>query len=230
MPEVEIISASTCPYAQRTKLALAEKGIAHKVTEVDLENKPDWFRVVSPYGKVPVLRHGDTAIWESAVINEYLEEVFPEPQLLPRTSAARAQARIWIDYANVRFAPFVYKLLLAQSPADRAERARLLRDSLLFVEREALGKRSEGPWFLGRRLSLVDLSFFPHFERLPAVAHYRGFEIPEECTRLRAWYAAMLNRPSVAALHQPDFVYIRNWRKYADNSGTGVTAEEMRRF
>ena len=75
---------------------------------------------MSPYGKVPVLRHGDTAIWESAVINEYLGEVFPEPQLLPRTPAERAQARIWIDYANVRFAPSVYKLLLPQSPADRA--------------------------------------------------------------------------------------------------------------
>jgi glutathione S-transferase len=66
---------------------------------------------VSGYGKVPALEHGETRIWESAVIKEYLDEVFPGPALLPKAPRDRATARIWIDYANTRFAPAFGKLL-----------------------------------------------------------------------------------------------------------------------
>jgi glutathione S-transferase len=121
MPEVELISAEVCPFAQRTRLALMEKGVPFALTEIDLEAKPGWFLEVSPYDKVPVLRCDDQVVWESAVINEYIEEVFPEPALLPRDPYGRALARIWIDFANVTFVPLFYKLLL--EPWSRIRRA-----------------------------------------------------------------------------------------------------------
>ena len=73
--------------------------------ELDLANKPAWYSSVSLYGKVPALEHEGQRIVESAVINEYLEEVFPQPRLLPQAAAQRALARIWIDFANTRLAP-----------------------------------------------------------------------------------------------------------------------------
>ncbi|MGY8997339.1 MAG: glutathione S-transferase family protein, partial [Alphaproteobacteria bacterium] len=91
MPDdLKLISAEVCPYAQRTRLVLQEKDISHEVVEINLRDKPDWFADVSPYSKVPVLVHGDHTIWESTIINEYLDEVFDGPRLVPQDAADRA--------------------------------------------------------------------------------------------------------------------------------------------
>lgn len=228
MAEIEIISSSTCPFAQRTRMALMEKGIDFSLTEIDLDDKPDWFWEISPYGKVPVLRHNGVVIFESAVINEYLEDAFPEHPLLPLDPARRAQARIWIDFANVRFIPQVYKLMLAQERDKQVMHAQKLTDALLMMEHEGLGKLSDGPYWLGDEISLVDLSFMPHLQRFCALEHYRDFHIPEECLLVKAWRQLMLRRPSVQAMSKPDEVFIRNWRKYGENTSTGTTAADMR--
>ncbi len=76
---------------------MLEKGIDFTPIEIDLQKKPDGFTQISRYGKVPAIKHGDVEIYESAIINEYLDEVFPEPPLLPKDPGAKAIARIWID-------------------------------------------------------------------------------------------------------------------------------------
>ena len=63
--QIEIISSKSCPFAQRSRMVLLEKGIDFVFTEIDLNDKPDWFLKVSPYGKVPVIRHDGAVIWES---------------------------------------------------------------------------------------------------------------------------------------------------------------------
>ena len=123
MSKLEVISSSTCPFAQRTRMVLLEKNVDFTLTEIDLNAKQDWFLQISPYGKVPVVRHGDTVIVESAVINEYLDEEFPQKPLMPKTPGDRAKARIWIDFANVRFVPQIYKMLLAQDRERQSEHA-----------------------------------------------------------------------------------------------------------
>ena len=77
MSKLEVISSSTCPFAQRTRMVLLEKKVDFTLTEIDLNAKQDWFLQISPYGKVPVVRHGDAVIVESAVINEYLPPPIP---------------------------------------------------------------------------------------------------------------------------------------------------------
>lgn len=228
MSDVEIISSATCPFAQRTRMALIEKGIDFDLTAIDLSDKPDWFLKISPYGKVPVLRHGGAVIFESAVINEYLEEVFPERPLLPRSPVRRAQARIWIDFANVRFTPHVYKLMLAQEADAQAFQAERLTNALLMMEHEGLGKLGDGSYWLGDDISLVDLTFLPHMQRLGVLAHYRDFQTPEECVLLKGWLQLMSQRPSVMEGSASLDVLIENWRKYAENTSTGTTADDMR--
>jgi len=230
MAEVKIYSATGCPYAHRTRLALLEKGVDFTLTEIDLENKPEWFTDISPYNKVPVIKHGKNRIWESSIINEYLDEVFPAPPLMPTDPGQRANVRIWIDFANVKFVPTFYKLLLTQEQEKQQDWAQELHNHLLFMEQEGISKlSSNGSYWLGESLSLVDLSFYPWFERWSMLENYRGFVLPSICTRLKQWYSAMLTRESVQAIKNTTDFYIQQYIKYANGTASGITAQEMRR-
>lgn len=223
----EIVSSMTCPFAQRTRMALLEKGIAYSVTEINLDAKPDWFLAISPYSKVPLLRDGDTVIFESSVIGEYLEEVCPLPPLMPDDPVNRAKMRIWVDFANVRFIPHVYKLLMAQGADAQAHRADLLLAALRQME-DHLASDDAGAFWIGDRLTYADLAFYPHLERFCAVEHYRGVAIPADCSRLQRWLAMMSERDSARQLARGPEILIRNWQKYAGGGGDGATARDMR--
>lgn len=228
MAEVTLYSAKVCPFAQRTRLGLLEKQVDFELIEIDLDNTPDWFLEVSPYGKVPVLKRDDDLIWESAIINEYLEEVYPDPPLMPSRPGRRAYARFWIDFSNTKFVPWFYKFLLEQRPERQQQRATELRDHFLFMEQQGLNDPQAGPYWLGDQLSLVDLAFYPFFERLPILEHYRGFSLPEECPRLSDWWATMRERPAVQQIMKSPEFYIRSYTHYADGSAGGSTAQDMR--
>ena len=207
---------------------LLEKGIDFILTEIDLDNKPDWFLKMSPYSKVPVIRHGEAIVWESAVINEYLEEVFPDPPLLPSDPLGRSTVRVWIDFANIRMVPHAYKMMLRQDAEGQALHLRRLSEAVLFMEYEGLRKLSPGPFWLGATPGLIDFTFYPHVRRFVALEHYRGFVIPDECERLRDWVEVMSTLPSVQATQRTTAQLIDAWKKYAENTGQGVTAQEMR--
>ena len=215
MADLHFITAEVCPYAQRTHMALREKGLDYKHTEVDLKNKPGWFEEVSPYSKVPVLKCGDQVLYESVIINEFLDETFPEPALMPADPYFRAQARVWIDYSNTRFIDAIYDLLGAKDAESQAEQAAKLTACMEYMEDRGLAALGSDPYWLGSEVSLVDIAYWPFFERLPAVTHYRGVGIPERCTRLKAWAEAMEARDSVqSTMHQPDY-YIQSYSRYA---------------
>ena len=98
-----LVSHHLCPYVQRAAIALAEKGVPFERVNVDLSNKPDWFRAISPLGKVPLLRvrrdDSEEVIFESAVILEFLEETEANP-LHPADPLARARHRAWIEFGS----------------------------------------------------------------------------------------------------------------------------------
>src|SRR6201996_8245624 len=94
-----LISHKLCPYVQRAVIALAEKNVPFERIDIDLANKPDWFLKISPLGKTPVLAVGDRAIFESAVILEYLEETQAGP-LHPADALVRAEHRSWIEFGS----------------------------------------------------------------------------------------------------------------------------------
>ncbi len=223
----EVVSSSSCPFAQRTRMALLEKGIPFSVAEISLDDKPDWFLAISPYSKVPLLRDGDAVIFESAVIGEYLEEVCPEPPLMPADPVSRAKVRVWVDFANVRFIPHVYKLMMAQEPDAQKQQTELLFTALRQME-EHLAGADAGRFWIGDQLTYADLAFYPHLERFCAVEHYRGVTVPDDCARLKAWFAMMSARESAQKVARGREVLIRNWNKYAIGGGDGATARDMR--
>jgi glutathione S-transferase len=215
MSDIRLYSARACPFAHRTRLVLAEKNQPFELVEIDLSNKPAWFGSVSLYTKVPALEHAGHHLVESAVVNEYIDEVFAEPRLLPQAPAERAIARIWIDYANTRLAPAFGKVLRGASEVEREAGRRELADALRFIEREALAKlSSEGPYWFGKDVSLVDLTFYPWFERLPALQQHSGFALPSELSRVLRWHDAVQARPSVRAIANTTQFYLERYRSY----------------
>ena len=217
MGTVEIFSAEVCPYAHRTRLVLMQKGVDFSLTEIDLSNKPEWFTEVSPYGKVPSIRHDGRIIYESSIINEYLDEVFPEPPLLPTSPYERAMARIWMDYGNTRFNVASFKMLRENDGANQNALRTELDACLKFME-EGMAKLSDGPYWLGTEPSLVDYSYYPFFERFCNVEHYRDYQIPGSCMRLLAWRDAMKALPVVRQIANAPEFYIERAKAYAQPS------------
>jgi len=214
--EITLFSARACPFAHRTRLVLAEKRLDFELVEIDLQDKPAWFNTVSNYGKVPALQHGQVRVVESAIVNEYLEEVFREPALLPKDPGERATARIWIDYANTRFVPAWGSLLRGQTDAERSSARISLLESLEYIETQGLQKTSsDGPFWFGANPSLVDLSFYPWFERWAALEHYRGSLPIVRFERLRRWRDALAARASVKDIQNATAYYVERYAKHA---------------
>lgn len=213
---MELFSARICPYAERTRLVLIEKGIDFELVEIDLGDKPKRFLDVSPYGKVPAIVHDGEALFESAIINEYLDEIVPEPRLMPDDPVQRARTRIWTHYCDEVFLTDYYGLLRNQDAGRHAELKDKVVAHLRTIEAQGLGALSpKGPFWFGAEPTLVDFAYFPFFERLPAWAHYRGVSIPSECPRLKRWVAAMWMRDSVRQIaNSPDY-YVEHYKGYA---------------
>ncbi len=221
---LELYSMNLCPFAQRTRMVLAHKGIDFDLTEIDLADKPDWFLKISPYGKVPALKAGDEAVlYESAIINEYLDEVYPEKRLLSDDPLKRAEQRILIDYISNRFVPLFYRLLL-----ERDEEAQeKYKEELLahFDYFESLLK--DRAWLSGDEFSLTDVSLLPWFERLVVLEHYRGFGLPDSYENLNRWWRAYQERPEFEATRAEAEQLIESYERYADRGASSSTAKEM---
>lgn len=217
MCELHFYSNDVCPFAYRVRLALAEKAIDHAMHTLDLLAIPDWYHAISPTGKLPLLKRGDEIIWESTVINEFLEEAYPKRPLLPKALVARAHARIWIEYCNTAFQPNYCGLVFELDKGKHAAIRRLLHESLKTVDEE-LAKTDPGPYWLGEHISLVDLTYYPFFEHAPVLSHYRGFDISDDYKYIHRWLAAMRERPSVLKNRREADFYIQAYKPFVDGT------------
>ena len=155
--KLKLISHKLCPYVQRAVIALTEKGVPFERIDIDLANKPDWFLAISPLGKTPVLQVGDKAIFESAVILEYLEETQPKP-LHPADPLTRAEHRAWIEFGSTVLSDIAG---FYAAPDEAAFAARTAQLEARFARLET--RVAASPWFDGDEFSLVDAVFGPVF-------------------------------------------------------------------
>ena len=189
---------------------MSEKSIPFEVIEVDLKNKPDWFLKLSPYGLVPAVQDGGEIFYESSIINEYLEESYPEHPMMPATPAERARLRIWVDFGNTRLQPHFMKILQAH-PEDLSERIAAFEESLERLETHLEETGMPAPYFYGENFSLVDATFAPSFERFAVLPQLRGYGIPERFERVGQWIDALKARPSVGLTSTPVESLITNY-------------------
>lgn len=217
MAELELYSYAACPFAQRSRMVLAEKNVEFELHEIDVYNKPEGWEKISPYGKVPLLRHNGDTIYESTIINEYIDEEFPNPPLMPPGSLRRAMARIWSDYCENKFLPAVHALVrLKNEPEALAAQSDTVCDILRYMEFEGLRNLSDGPYWFGLTPTLVDFQYLPFFERFGVYQALAGFEWPGDCTRLSRWLKEMSARDSVRPTLRPLEYHLDQQRRLSE--------------
>ena len=156
---IELISFKTCPYVQRSVITLKHKRIDFDITFVDLSDPPAWFLELSPLQKVPVLRIDGEVLFESAVINEYLDDI-TGGELQPKDPLDRARNRAWVEFASNMIGNLYMMKMSKDEESYHQYRDRLV-DLLQRVER----RLGDGPWFDGENFSLCDTAFAPFFRQ-----------------------------------------------------------------
>ena len=198
MAVLTLVSHDLCPYVQRAVISLAEKEVPHDRIYVDLADKPDWFAALSPLGKTPVLKVGDVAIFESAVILEYLEETETHP-LHPADPLRRAEHRAWIEFGSA----ILSDIAGFYGAAD--ERALAAIADAMAAKFSRIEGRFVGPWFDGADFSLVDAAFGPVFRYFDAFDRIGDFGVLAGKPKLAAWRTALAGRPSVVQAVATDY-------------------------
>ena len=181
-----LYDAERCPYVGRVRIVLAEKGIPYESIWIDLDDKPAFLYEKNPAGRVPVIEEaGGLVLPESTVIMEYLEERFPEPQLLPADAAERALARLRI-WRHDDFSRPYYAVRRGDDGAhERLDRALAGLDALLAAE----------PYLTGREFGLADIAYIPWIFRGQASF---GLDL-DPYPALAGWLERVLERSSVEA-------------------------------
>jgi glutathione S-transferase len=190
-----------CPFSQKVRIVLAEKDLEFEPVHVDLhkgEQRTPEFLKLNPYGKVPVLIDEDVVIYDSTIINEYLDEEYPIPSLMPEDSAGRARVRLLEDFCDNSFIPPSILLLaeLHKPEAERdAEKVRRFAGEMSRV----LGRlepQLEGRQFLGGEFSLADIAFAPRAVILGKL----GVDVDPRLQAVSTWIAQLRERASVRSL------------------------------
>jgi glutathione S-transferase len=182
-------------------VALAEKNLAYDTIPIDLrkqEQKTPEYLKLNPYGKVPVLTDDSTVLYESLIINEYLDEKYPNPPLMPKDPASKAKARILIDYGMAHF-DSAYQKLRMELMKDAKEQSQPVIDGAKSDLRKLLqrfeNEIGEQPYLMGD-FSLVDADLIPRFTRLEGFGVLPDPALP----RLGKYMERMKARPSVKAI------------------------------
>ncbi|KAM0259561.1 hypothetical protein ACHAQJ_003287 [Trichoderma viride] len=218
--DLKLYAACFCPFSQRVWIALEAKGQSYQYIETDPFKRPAStpFLEANPRGRVPAIRQGDWACSESAVILEYLEDIYPDIPLFPSDPRLRANCRLWIDHINTLLIPTFFSLL--QSPPSSSPQTAtstpsptsslaLLQSHLTAL---VLAADEQGPYFLGPSLSLVDVHFAPFALRLGRILRHRHpsalLADPAPDTRWHRWLDALERNPHVEATMSMDDFYL----------------------
>ena len=189
----KLVSFDVCPFVQRSVITLEEKGVPYEIEHIDLNNKPEWFMQLSPLGKVPILIVEDMVIFESATINEYLDETAPGRKLQPSDPLRRAHNRAWIEFTST--------ILVTRNHMQHAKTEQEPR-KLAAVVNAQLARLEEqldnGPFFNGNGFSLVDAAAAPLFQRLTWLLELApDLGVLDDLPKVTAWSEALLQRESV---------------------------------
>ena len=198
---IKLYDFKSSPNCQRVKVVLAEKNLPYEIVPIDLraqeQKTPDYLKM-NPYGKVPVLSDDSTVLYESCIINEYLEEKYPTPALLPKEPGQKAKARILIDYGMAHFDGPYQKLrmeLLKDAKEQNAQTVASAKADLKKLLQRLEDEIGDKQYLMGD-FSLVDADLLPRFTRLEGFGVLPDPSLP----RLGKYLERMKARPSVKAI------------------------------
>ena len=182
-----LYSGTTCPFSQRCRNVLYEKGMDFQIVDVDLHNKPEDLAVMNPYNQVPVLVERDLILYESNIINEYIDDRFPHPQLMPADPVMRARARLFLfRFENEMFSHVETLEKGNQRSVDKARAA--IRDNLAQIA-PVFAKQK---YMLGDEFSMLDVAIVPLLWRLD----YYDIQLPKQAAPLMKYAERLFSRPA----------------------------------
>ena len=198
---IKLYDFKSSPNCQRVRVVLAEKNLPYETVPVDLRahaQKTPEFLKLNPNGKVPVITDDDTVLYESCIINEYLDEKYPTPPLMPQDAAKKAKARILTDYGLTHLEAEYQKLRMEMMKEEKEQNNEViaaaqteLRRLLQRLENE-LGEQS----YLVGDFSLADAALVPRFIRLEGFGVLPDKSLP----RLKKYIDRIKDRPSVKTI------------------------------
>ena len=182
-----LYSGTTCPFSQRCRNVLYEKGMDFQIVDVDLHNKPEDLAVMNPYNQVPVLVERDLILYESNIINEYIDDRFPHPQLMPADPVMRARARLFLyRFENEMFG---HVHAIEKGTQKQAEKGRqVIRDALTQIS-PVFAKQK---FMLGDEFTMLDVAIAPLLWRLD---HY-DIQLPKQAAPLMKYAERLFSRPA----------------------------------
>lgn len=182
-----LYSGNACPFSHRCRIVLYEKGMDFEIRDVDLHDKPEDIAAMNPYSRVPILVERDLTLYESNIINEYIDERFPHPQLMPADPVMRARARLFLfNFENDLFSHIPD---LEHGTTKAAEKARVLvRDNLTQIA-PIFAKQKH---MLGEDYSMLDVAIAPLLWRLE---HY-GIQLPKQGLPILKYAERLFSRPA----------------------------------
>ena len=213
-----------CPFVQRTWLVLEEKELPYEYREVNPYKKEKEFLDINPLGLVPALAYHGKTLYESLILNEFLEDEFPDSKpLLPKDSFERARIRLWIDHLTKKFTPVFYRTMQAQEEDKQNEALNELVDALKkYVD------QVKGPWFSGEEFSLADITIAPWIKRMYILEEHRAFN-DELVGGHWPEYKGLINeRPSVIKTSSDRQRYIDIYQRYLRNETESEVGKAIR--
>jgi len=181
---MNLYSGTTDPFSHRCRIVLFEKGMDFEVIDVDLYNKPEDIAVINPYNRVPVLVDRDLVLYEANIINEYIDERFPHPQLMPPDPILRARARQLLFTFEQELFSHIDALEKNQKGVEKNRahvRDQLVQLAPIFVKQK---------FMLGDEFSMLDVAIAPLLWRLE---HY-GIELPKAAANLMKYAERIFSR------------------------------------
>ncbi len=222
--DLTLYSAVACNYSQRTRIALALKGTKVDVVEVDLLDRPAAFMAAPSRGAVPALEWDGGFVYGSSTLNEFIDEQWPDPPLLPDDILERAAARSWVSLNHDKISrPFEAALMVVddtQTESVLRDFDALLADLDLRLRghwADPLSSFGPGPYWHGATMGLVDVTYAPLFARFCGLEQFHGWSLPADLDVLAAWIATLVSDPVVLETRGPEDELLEILEGYREN-------------
>ncbi len=191
MSKPRLISFKVCPFVQRSVILLKEKNVDYDIDYIDVYNPPEWFLALSPTGKVPVMQVEGTVLFESAVINEYIDEVYA-PQIHPQDPLKKAQNRAWMEYTSPLYMG-TFNIIMSKQKEAMEKALEEFDEQLAGLEKA----KQNTPWFNGEDFSMMDIAAAPIFTRTKFINDHLKLDLLKNYPALQQWSKDLLARQTV---------------------------------
>ncbi len=200
--KLELISFKLCPFVQRAVITLNKKNVEFDITYINLMDPPAWFKKISPLGKVPVLKVAEEVLFESSVIQEYVDEI-SLPSLHPTDILLKAKNRAWIAFAG-ELNELMFKMTQAKDEESFNKAYKPMLTKLSQLENVHSGSK----FFNDESFALIDASYAPMFMRINVLKQLCDIEYLNNTPKIQAWSNNLLTMDCVKTSVVPEFIDI----------------------